>query len=265
MPRVLETIAALAEEVDRGDLAVRDALRRIQPQQIGASLFEAASPETAPARLVAASAGVARGVLATSIHRAEALVARGLSVLLAVDETEAEDVPLMQELGGVVALASGLTGHAAIVSRALGLPCLLGSARVRSHEGGLWLRDADVAIPPESFVGICGASGAIFLAPFEVRGPIEVLARINAWLDATGAPPLVASVVSEDEKMLAGALGIDARVILGEQPACDPARLSRIAPVWPGPTDEAADPVAPVPVTRVVAARLALSRLANPA
>ena len=165
---------------------------------------------------------------------------------------------------GVIALASGLTGHAAIVSRALGLPCLLGSARVRMQEDGLWLSDAGVAIPTEGFVGICGATGAIFLEAFEMRGPIDTLVRINRWLDAAGAPPIVASVVSEHERGLADALGVASRILFAEQPAVAPARLSRIAEPWPSPADTASNAAPPVPVTRVVAARLASFRAANP-
>lgn len=74
----------------------------------------------------AASPGVGVGIVVTSAEEAEKLVAQGERVILMRPTTSPEDVHGMLVAAGVVTERGGSTSHAAVVSRQLGVPCVVG-------------------------------------------------------------------------------------------------------------------------------------------
>ena len=59
--------------------------------------------------------------------------------------TRPEFVPLMKKAGGIITNEGGITSHAAIISRELGIPCIIGTkiATKVLHDGDLVEVDAD--------------------------------------------------------------------------------------------------------------------------
>lgn len=90
-------------------------------------------------RGLAASPGAATGVLVTSVERALVRAAREPVVLVRPDAVP-EDVAAFRVAKAVVTSSGGLTCHAAVIARALGLPAVVGvsAVRVDARAGILW-------------------------------------------------------------------------------------------------------------------------------
>jgi pyruvate,orthophosphate dikinase len=73
-----------------------------------------------------ASPGVGRGMVALSCEEAETLDDNGTEAVLVRPTTDPDDVPGMILATAVVTEVGGATSHAAVVSRELGTPCVVG-------------------------------------------------------------------------------------------------------------------------------------------
>lgn len=91
------------------------------------------------ARGLAASGGVAEGVLALSAADALGRVAQGQRVVLVLRDFDPEDAPAVRASVALVTVVGGLTSDGAIVARVLGIPCVTGC-------GGLSPTAADEAL-----------------------------------------------------------------------------------------------------------------------
>lgn len=109
----------------------------------------------------AACHGVGVGMVVTTADSAEAEAAKGNKVILARPTTSPEDVHGMIVAEAVVTEQGGTTSHAAVVSRALGLPCVVGC-------GDGALRDLSGRI-----VTVDGDGGRVFGQPLPVKVPHE--------------------------------------------------------------------------------------------
>ncbi|HTQ22743.1 pyruvate, phosphate dikinase [Mycobacterium sp.] len=108
-----------------------EALRRVTPAQIEALLLPSLRPETrmsAPllARGLPASPGVASGRAYTDVDAAIDAAEGGEDVILVRPLTSPEDVGGMLAARGVVTEVGGVTSHAAVVSREIGRPAVVG-------------------------------------------------------------------------------------------------------------------------------------------
>src|SRR4029077_13489672 len=110
-----------------GVIPKAEALRRVTPEQIRALLRPVIAPATAEkatelAHRVCASPGVASGLAVATPDEAE----RHPGAILVRRTTSPEDVHGMIAASAVVTELGGSTSHAAVVSRALDTPCIVG-------------------------------------------------------------------------------------------------------------------------------------------
>ncbi len=154
------------------------ALDRVTPEQVRLLLApRLAEGQAAQAQILAsgegACPGVGAGVVVTSSDEAEIRAKAGEAVVLARPTTSPEDVHGMLAAKAVITETGGSTSHAAVVSRALGLPCIVGCGV--SMLAGLAGRT----------VTVDGALGHIFAGQLEVVRPDETadprLTDIAQW------------------------------------------------------------------------------------
>lgn len=154
-----------------GVIDIGEAISRVSPAQVRSLLsprLTAAAVGTPP---VAAgngvSPGVGAGVVVISSDEAEQRAKRGEDVILATPTTCPDDVHGMLAARAVVTEFGGATSHAAVVGRALGVPCVVGcgAGAVTS------LRDTTVTVD--------GSAGEIYPGVLEVDHPDE---REDEWL-----------------------------------------------------------------------------------
>ncbi|MGB1234484.1 MAG: putative PEP-binding protein [Planktomarina sp.] len=107
-----------------------DALLRVEPKALSELLHRQIASNAERTRLatgIAASPGAATGKLVFSATEAQALAARGEPAVLVRRETGPEDIRGMQAAVAVVTERGGVTSHAAVIGRGMGVPCVVGA------------------------------------------------------------------------------------------------------------------------------------------
>lgn len=119
---------ALAEE---GIIPPEDAVLRVDPAALSELLHRQVDPAARRDRIVtgiAASPGAATGRIVFTADDAQASAARGEPCILVRRETTPEDIRGMHAAQAVLTVRGGITSHAAVIGRGLGLPCVVGAS-----------------------------------------------------------------------------------------------------------------------------------------
>ena len=122
------------------------------------SAEEEGGPETAPVLLsgAAASPGVASGPVRIVVSASEIDIVRQGDVLVA-EMTTPDFVPAMKRAAAIVTDRGGRTAHAAIVSRELGIPCVVGTG------------SATATLRHDQLVTVDGSQGKVYEGRAEAR------------------------------------------------------------------------------------------------
>ncbi len=186
-PRAAVRIAVrLAED---GIIPEAEAVMRIEPRAVSELLHRQIAPGAPRDRIgrgVAASPGAATGRIVFTSTEAQASAARGEACILVRRETAPEDIRGMHAAAGVLTERGGMTSHAAVIGRGLGLPCVVGAARMRfqtrrrliTAEDGRVFREGDV-------ITIDGTSGEVLAgAPATVEAALDdAFQTLMGWAD----------------------------------------------------------------------------------
>ncbi|KAA2313110.1 pyruvate, phosphate dikinase [Pseudooceanicola sediminis] len=114
---------------DDGVIPREEAICRVDPRALSEMLHRQIDPEAKRdviGKGIAASPGAATGKIVFSAAAAQASAARGEACILVRRETGPEDIRGMHASVGVVTERGGITSHAAVIGRGLGLPCVVG-------------------------------------------------------------------------------------------------------------------------------------------
>ncbi len=150
-----------------GIISINEAIERITPEQIRSVLSPRLQPEQASnAKTLFSGLGVSHGIgigrVVTDADEAERLANRGENVVLATSTTSPDDVHGMLVCRAVITESGGSTSHAAVVGRALGLPCVVGcgpqtvttlagqTVTVDGEHGFIYAGSLEVEIPSET-------------------------------------------------------------------------------------------------------------------
>jgi pyruvate,orthophosphate dikinase len=206
--------ARIAVDLVREGLVDEDAaLRRITPDQVRILLAPHISPSAlhsahALASGEGASPGVGIGALVHDSDEAERRAQAGEAVILARPTTSPDDLHGMIASRAVVTELGGSTSHAAVVGRALGLPCVVGCGK--GALGGLAGRT----------VTVDGRTGKVYDGALAIESSDESdhesLATLVAW--AASRSPLRVLPPSAPEAQ-------DAVDLTGNVAAADPTTI----------------------------------------
>lgn len=117
-----------------GIIPKEEALMRIPPRTLSELLHRQIDPSEQRdvlGRGIAASPGAATGKIVFSANEAQASAARNEPCILVRRETTPEDIRGMHQAAGVLTEKGGITSHAAVIGRGLGLPCVVGAGEIR--------------------------------------------------------------------------------------------------------------------------------------
>ncbi|MBW6505511.1 MAG: pyruvate, phosphate dikinase [Rhodobacteraceae bacterium] len=157
-----------------GIISREDALLRIEPRALSELLHyqvDPLSPRDRIARGIAASPGAATGRIVFTAAAAQASAARDERCVLVRRETAPEDIRGMHAAVAVLTERGGITSHAAVIARGLGLPCIVGASEISLNPRERTLRAADGRMFREGdTITIDGTNG-------------EVLAGVAAMLE----------------------------------------------------------------------------------
>ncbi|XDA99395.1 putative PEP-binding protein [Sulfitobacter sp. LCG007] len=120
----------LAED---GIITRQEALMRVPPRTLTELLHRQIDPSARRdviGRGMAASPGAATGRIVFSAAAAQASAARNEPCILVRRETSPEDIRGMHAAQGVLTERGGMTSHAAVIGRGIGLPCVVGASEM---------------------------------------------------------------------------------------------------------------------------------------
>lgn len=135
---------------------------------------------------IAASPGAATGALVFTAVEAQASAARGEPCILVRRETSPEDVRGMHAAAGVLTERGGMTSHAAVIGRGLGVPCIVGASNMKflPKRKQLVSRDGRV-FGAGDVVTIDGSSGQILAGEPEMleAAQDDAVQTLLSWAD----------------------------------------------------------------------------------
>lgn len=241
--------------VAEGRIDPATALSRVSAEQVRTLLLPRLSDGATDGAAVLATGegacpGAATGVLVADADEAERRAAAGEDVILVRKTTSPDDVHGMIAARAVVTEQGGSTSHAAVVSRALGRPCVVGVGDGAVAKSG-------------TVVTVDGAGGLVYAGTLATEAPNEQAdARLRQLIEwARAASPVAVvdfaagpdgfdvdrALAVGDAEALAGAIG-GASVVRGHALANDDiARIARGA----GATTIVTEPILPVLLTMI--------------
>jgi len=121
------------EMVNEGLIDKKEALKRLDPEQIDQLLHPTISPhhgKTVIAKGLPASPGAASGKVVFESDVAAEMAAKGEKVILVRKETSPEDIEGMHAAQGILTATGGMTSHAAVVARGMNKCCIAGCSEI---------------------------------------------------------------------------------------------------------------------------------------
>ena len=132
VPRASRGSVRIAVDLaEAGVIPREEAVMRVEPSALSELLHRQIDPNAKRDRIVrgiAASPGAAAGRIVLTAAEAQASAARGEACVLVRRETTPEDIRGMHAASAVLTMRGGVTSHAAVIGRGLGVPCIVGAS-----------------------------------------------------------------------------------------------------------------------------------------
>ena len=181
-------IRIAVELAQAGAIDQRGAIARIDPDKLSEVLHPTLDPDHRPPALakgLPASPGAAIGKVVFSASDAENAGARGESVILVRIETSPEDIHGMQAAAGILTARGGMTSHAAVVARGMGICCVTGCSAAKVDYRKQTLTINNTVIAAGDVITLDGGTGEVFLGtaalvPAQMSPEFDTL---MSWVD----------------------------------------------------------------------------------
>lgn len=198
------------------------ALDRVRPQDIAqllVAVFEEAELERARSdgRLIArglgAAPGGAMGAAVFDAERAVQLAEAGQRVILVRPETDPDDVHGILRAEGVLTARGGITSHAAVVTRGLGKPCIVGCEALLVEPEARRMTAGSLVVAEGEPISIDGATGEVFRGSLK-RADLDLsqntwLERFLSWADSVRRLGVYANADNPNDAAVAVSMGAE--------------------------------------------------------
>ena len=237
----LAAVKTAVDMTNEGMISREEALRRVDPEEIVQLLVpqfridmtSEQVQDTLIARGAGASPGGATGQVYLDADNAVAAAAKGVPVILVRPETKPDDIHGIAAAVGVVTARGGVTSHAAVVTRGLGKPCIVGCDALQVDMEQRLLAVDGRTIQEGEEISIDGTTGDVYYGRLEtVRPKLEELVDANTllgWADQTRKLGVMANAdtpVDAAQALSMGAEGIG--LCRTEHMFLDPKRLPAV-------------------------------------
>ena len=194
------------------------ALTRIPAQQLEALLHKTIDQNKIKgferlAKGIAASPGAASGVVVFNVKRAIMMGENNKKVILLRKETKPEDVPAFFSSEGILTSQGGKSSHAAIVSRGMGKPCIVGCSDLKiDYDNNKCVANGITVLEGEP-ITINGSTGEVYIGNLPTVEPqvTKDFQTILSWAQSKKKLGVRANADTPDAAKLArkfGAQGI---------------------------------------------------------
>ena len=184
-----------AEMVGEGLISKQEAILRVDPQQLDQLLHPVLDPASKKklqlvAKGLPASPGAAVGkIVFTANHAVEA--SQKSPVILVRKETVPDDIHGMEVAKGILTSRGGMTSHAAVVARGMGIPCVAGAEalEVNEHKKELVINvggGKKITLKEYDWLSLDGSLGQVFAGQantIDADPSSGVLANFMGWAD----------------------------------------------------------------------------------
>lgn len=176
--------------VSEGLIGEEEAVLRIEPSSLDQLLHPTIDPKVDRHVIgsgLPASPGAATGEIVFTAEEAVEAEEEGRKVILVRVETSPEDIHGMHAAEGILTTRGGMTSHAAVVARGMGIPCVAGAGTMRVDLRNEMLIGMGVTLRKGDIITIDGSSGQV------LKGEVPMLqpelsgdfAQLMEWADKT--------------------------------------------------------------------------------
>ncbi|MGD0856643.1 MAG: pyruvate, phosphate dikinase [Dehalococcoidia bacterium] len=215
-------------------ITVEEAILRVKPDDLRAILHKHIKPglEHEPlTKGLAAAPGAVSGRVVFTVDEAMLLSKKSIPSILVRQETSPDDIQGIAAADGVLTSRGGLTSHAAIVTRAMGKPCVCGAEDIEIDPKKKLFTSKGKTVHDGDTITIDGTAGTVYIGtiPLEEGTMIKEFTELLTWLD--GAKRLGVRANADMPEMVAQAIKLGAEGIglcRTERQFNGPERLSAI-------------------------------------
>lgn len=174
--------------VQEGIIDKETAVRRIDPIQLNQLLHRRIDPDArieSIAKGLPASPGAASGKVVFTADEAEERGKKGEEVILVRPETTPDDIHGMVEAKGTLTSKGGMTSHAAVVARGMGMPCVAGCSDIKIDLERELFKVNGKIIKKGEYITIDGGSGNVFAGRVPTIEPkmSDEFIKLLSWAD----------------------------------------------------------------------------------
>jgi len=215
-------------------ITVEEAILRVKADDLRALLhkhIKSAQSHELLTKGLAAAPGAVSGRVVFTVDEAMLLSKKSIPSILVRPETSPDDIQGIAAADGVLTSRGGLTSHAAIVTRAMGKPCVCGAEDIEIDLKGKLFTSKGKTVHQGDTITIDGTAGTVYIGtiPLEEGTMIEEFKELLTWLD--GAKRLGVRANADTPDMVAQAIKLGAEGIglcRTERQFNGPERLSAI-------------------------------------
>lgn len=208
----VEVAVALSET---GVIPREEALLRIPPYTLNGLLHRQVKPGGDRDLLttgIPAAPGAATGKIVFSTAAATAAAAQGEPCILVRRETSPEDIRGMHAAHAILTERGGVTSHAAVIARGLGLPCVAGATSLQ-----LDARKKTITVPGRrvfhegDIITLDGSAGEVLVGAAEMIEPAlgGAFAKLMDWADDARDIGIRANADTPEDAAMAQRFGVD--------------------------------------------------------
>lgn len=160
--------------VEEGLISREEAVCRIEPSSLDQLLHPTIDPGISRPIIgsgLPASPGAATGEIVFTAEEAVAAEAEGRRVILVRIETSPEDIHGMHAAEGILTTRGGMTSHAAVVARGMGIPCVTGAGSMRVDMRNRVLIGVGCMLKRGDVITIDGSSGRVLKGEVPMTQP----------------------------------------------------------------------------------------------
>jgi len=160
--------------VKEGLITKEEAVLRVTPTHIDQLLHKTIDPSAKVkpiAKGLPASPGAASGKVVFDVKEAAERGKKGEAVILVRPETTPEDIEGMAHSKGILTSRGGMTAHAAVVARGMGIPCIVGAEEIKLDLDKKQFTVGDVTVKENDIITIDGSKGIVILGEVPMIEP----------------------------------------------------------------------------------------------
>lgn len=166
--RTIQADIKIAMDLYReGFISKEEALLKINPEDLKKLLHPMFDPiilkeSGSIATGLPASPGAAYGKIVFNSEESKRRKNNNEKTILVRNETSPEDIEGMLTSQGVLTAKGGMTSHAAVVARGIGIPCITGCLEIEINEDERKIKIGDRTFGENDYISIDGATGNIY-------------------------------------------------------------------------------------------------------